>query len=204
MIPLFNIQSILAAPTIYRFFNKIIGFEAAMSLMREKYIHPQDGDRILDIGCGTCDILQYLPDVEYIGFDINQKYIDAAIKRHGNRGTIICKKVSRDAITESSSFDLVIAIGVLHHLNDEEATQLFELAKSVLKSTGRIITYDGCYVKEQSNIARFILSKDRGQYVRKREEYLYLASKIFTNIKATIHHDLIRIPYTHIILECTL
>ena len=145
-----------------------------------------------------------MPDVEYIGFDINQKYIDAAIKRHGNRGTFICKKVSRDAITESSSFDLVIAIGVLHHLNDEEATQLFELAKSVLKSTGRIITYDGCYVKEQSNIARFILSKDRGQYVRKREEYLYLASKIFTNIKATIHHDLIRIPYTHIILECTL
>jgi hypothetical protein len=46
------------------------------------------------------------------------------------------------------------------------------------------------------------ISLDRGRYVRTKEEYLALASQIFKNIKAYLHHGLLRIPYTIIIMEC--
>jgi len=196
-------RSILAFPTIYRLFSYIVGGDAR-SFYVEKYIRPEDGGKTLDIGCGTADILSYLPNVEYVGLDMNEAYINSAKKRFGSRGKFLAKKVNKGTINELSifDFDMVLATGVVHHLDDDEALQLFELARSALKPAGRLITLDGCYTERQSWLTRFILSIDRGKYVRTRDQYLGLASKSFTDIKVFIHHDLLRIPYTHIIMEC--
>jgi SAM-dependent methyltransferase len=136
---------------------------------------------------------------------MNQAYIDYAKKRFGNRGKFLNQRVREGIVNELSLFDFdrVLAKGVLHHLNDDEAIQLFELARSALKHGGRLITFDGCYVKGQPWLTRLILSKDRGKYVRTKDEYLSLASNLFKDIQVSIHHDLIRIPYTHIIMDCT-
>ena len=94
------------------------------------------------------------------------------------------------------------AIGVLHHLDDADAVRLFELASAALKPGGRLITYDGCFVKDQSSLAKWFISRDRGQYVRDADGYVSLASQVFTHVRVSIRHDMMRIPYTRIILEC--
>lgn len=127
-----DIRSVLAFPATYRLFSNIVGGHAR-SLYVEKYVRPRDGDKILDIGCGPGDILEYMPSVEYLGFDMNQKYIEKATKRFGNRGTFVCKKLSRELSEELSAFDIILATGILHHLDNDEAIQLFELALSTLK-----------------------------------------------------------------------
>lgn len=198
-----DIRSILAIPATYRLFSKLIGFDHSRSECVEKYVRPKKGYKILDIGCGPGCILEYLQEVEYIGFDMSQNYIDDAKKRFGNRGTFLCKNVTRHAIQETQVFDIVLAIGVIHHLNDTEALQLFELAQSALKPLGRLVTFDNCYVEDQSKIARYLISLDRGKYVRKKEDYLNIASKVFSDIKVNIRYDLLRVPYTHVIMECT-
>lgn len=197
-----DIRSLLSFPATYRLFSSLVG-GFARQLYVEKYIRPRDGDKILDIGCGPGDIIELLPRVEYLGFDMNQRYIESAIKRFGNRGTFVCKKLSGELSKELSTFDIILATGILHHLDDDEAIQLFELAQSKLKPDGRLITLDGCYEKKQSLFVRFLLSIDRGRYVRTKDQYLALSSKIFTNINASVHQDLLRIPYTLIIMECT-
>ena len=169
----------------------------------DTYIRPKKGDKLLDIGCGPADILDFLPDVEYCGFDMDERYIEAAQKRFGKRGRFICKMVSKEAIDNSTMFDIIVAKGVLHHLNDLEAEEMFELAQKHLKSGGRLITYDGCYVPGQSQFARLLLSKDRGRYIRTEDEYLKISKKCFENVSGTIRHDLLRFPYTIIIMECT-
>jgi SAM-dependent methyltransferase len=196
-----DIRSILTFPTIYSFFSNIVGGHT-WTLYVEKYVRPRDGDKILDIGCGPGDILEFLPNVEYMGFDVSHRYIKKATKRFGNRGTFLCKKLSREIGKELSDFDIILATGILHHLDNSEALKLFDLAQSTLKPGGRLITWDGCYTKGQSFIERFILSVDRGRHVRTKDEYLALASLSFKNIKAYIRDDLLRIPYTSIILEC--
>ncbi len=195
---------ILKFPRIYNLFSRIVGIKV-FSVYVDKYIRPKKGNKILDIGCGTAEILYYLPKVEYVGLDMNQAYIDYAKKRFGNRGKFLNQRVREGIVNELSLFDFdrVLAKGVLHHLNDDEAIQLFELARSALKHGGRLITFDGCYVKGQPWLTRLILSKDRGKYVRTKDEYLSLASNLFKDIQVSIHHDLIRIPYTHIIMDCT-
>jgi len=197
-------RTILNFPIIYNLFSKIIARDTR-SIYVAKYIRPKESDKILDIGCGTADILLHLPRVAYVGLDMNQAYIEHAKKRFANQGIFLTAQIDREMIREYSlsDFDIALATGVVHHLNDDDATALFEVARTALKSGGRLITLDGCFVKEQSRITRFILSKDRGKYVRTKDEYLHLASKLFKDVQVSIHHDFIRIPYTHIIMECT-
>ena len=199
-----DIRSILAISTLYQLFTRIIGGNVR-ALYVTHHIRPKNGDRVLDIGCGSGDILSYLPRVEYVGLDKSRKYINAAKKHFGNRGTFVTRKISDNTMHDLSlsDFDIVLATAVLHHLNDEEAIQLFELARSALKPHGRLVTFDGCYTRGQSWLKRFLLSKDRGRFVRTEDQYHSLAEEIFSDIKISIYHNLIRIPYTHIIMECT-
>ena len=190
-------------PSVFNAFTIVVGGDVS-AVFVNRYIRPEEGHKILDIGCGPADLLSHLHRVEYVGLDMNSAYIKYARKRFGNKGRFLTQRVSHGVIKaiSPSGFDTVLAKGVLHHLNDDEAIQLFELAHSVLKPTGRLITFDGCYVKGQSWLTRLILSKDRGKYVRAKAAYIDLASTLFKNTHVSIHHDLIRIPYTHIIMEC--
>lgn len=198
-----GIRSVLSIPAIYSLFKLLIGGSSGRTRLVREYVRPTFGDRILDIGCGPGDILPYLPDVKYVGFDASQEYIKAAQTRYGVRATFICEQVSTTTLKEPSSFDIVLAIGILHHLDDAEALQLFHLAQAALKPGGRLITFDGVFIEKQSPFARYIISRDRGQNVRTQENYLAIASQVFSTITVSIRHDLLRIPYTHLILECT-
>ncbi len=196
-----QLRSILSIPAMYILFGWLIGSNSGRAAFVREYIRPKLGESILDIGCGPGDIVSHLPlGVEYVGFDASQPYIDAAKKRFGGRATFICERVNTAALEQR--FDVVLALGILHHLNDAEALQLFRLAQSALKPEGRLITLDGVYTNDQSRLVRWIISKDRGQYVRDQEGYHSLANQVFKNTKVMIRHDLLRIPYTHIIMEC--
>jgi len=106
-------------------------------------------------------------------------------------------------VREPASFDIVIAKGLVHHLDDVEARKLFAVGCEALKPGGRLVTFDGCFVPGQSRIARCLLSLDRGKYVRTEPEYLALARESFDTVISHVRHNLTRIPYTLQIMECT-
>jgi SAM-dependent methyltransferase len=202
MKPRDGLYFLLTLPTVYRLFSTIVlrdGYHIYVS----EYVRPVPGEKVLDIGCGPGDILEKLPAVDYLGFDINPKYVEAAKKRFGRRGRFFCGDVGLTVIDEeAASFDLVLATGVLHHLDDNQAVSLFKLARRALKPGARLITYDGCFVPGQPKLARFVVSRDRGQYVRESAEYAKLAAQVFPQVRSFVRHDLLRIPYTHLILQC--
>jgi SAM-dependent methyltransferase len=198
-----ELRLLLGIPALYSAFSRFAGGSARETYARE-YIRALPGDRVLDIGCGPADILDFLPaGIEYIGFDSSEDYIASANARFGQRGRFFCADVYSQAGESLRDFDIVMANGVLHHLDDREARELFRIARSALKPEGRLVTLDGCYAPGQSALARHLLSKDRGAYVRSELAYRELAAPIFANVTSTIRHDLMRIPYTHIILECS-
>jgi SAM-dependent methyltransferase len=158
---------------------------------------------VLDIGCGPADILGYLPSVEYTGFDASESFIAEAKRRWGTRGKFTCGTVEQHT-AQQRRFDIAIAIGVLHHLDDAAASRLFSCAFDALRPGGRLVTLDGAYVNGQSRIARFILSKDRGKHVRAPDDYERLARKSFSDLETHIEDDLIApVPYTYFIMECS-
>lgn len=196
-------RAVLSSSIIYDSLQNIMGARQVRRELVDTFIRPEAGCRILDLGCGTAEILQYLPnDVEYWGYDISPLYIEAAKERFGVRGRFHCGLLSKATLANLPKFDRVLALGVLHHLEDEEANEFFALAKDALDSNGRVVTIDPCLARGQNPVARYLIMKDRGQNVREAEAYSSLARSTFANVKGTLRHRK-WIPYTHWIIECT-
>jgi cyclopropane fatty-acyl-phospholipid synthase-like methyltransferase len=195
-----DLRKLLAIPVVYSAFTWFVG---GRGVFVRDYVRPKAGDRVLDIGCGPGTMLGLMPEgVDYLGADLSAEYIDSARKAYGSRGKFICQRVDREAFRGQEGFDIVIACGLLHHLNDNEADDLFDIAQSALKPGGRFVTLDGCYTDDQSRLARYIVSRDRGEFVRPAAAYQTLARKRFSNVKAVVSHDMMRIPYSLNAMEC--
>ncbi|MDQ6982762.1 MAG: class I SAM-dependent methyltransferase [Mariprofundus sp.] len=197
-------RSIFSHPATYNLAQRLVGAEKARRQLVNDYFPAMEGLRMLDIGCGTAEILQHLPDdMSYYGFDASEAYIGKAEQRFGVRGTFRAELVREAVLDNLEPFDLILAFGLLHHLDDSEADALFKLAVTALKAGGKLVTIDPTYVASQPPLARWIISKDRGQNIRKPSAYSALASQHFQQVATSVRHDLLYIPYSHTILECT-
>ena len=76
--------------------------------------------------------MRHFPEVDYFGFDINAKYIELAKKNFSSRGNFTCQDILQASSSNfTDTFDVVMANGVLHHIDDKNAGILFNFAKAL-------------------------------------------------------------------------
>lgn len=199
-----GIRSVLSRPAVYELWSRLVGGERGRTTLLEQYARPQADERILDLGCGPGELLAYLPHgVDYLGVDLSAEYIARARERYGDRAQFEVGDATAFELADREEFGLVLAFGVVHHLDDRQAEGMFQSAGRALRRGGRLVTVDPVFASEQSRPARAIIARDRGQHVRDREGYARIAGAAFENVEVTVRHDLLRIPYSHCVLECT-
>ena len=193
----------IAIPAVYRSLQRLIGRPDTTGRVLNDILKLKAGESVLDIGCGPCTLFQYMPPVDYTGMDMSPKYIGSARAAYGDKGRFLVGAVSPDtSFEELGKFDLVMGLGLLHHIDDMLASSFFRAAKIALKPGGRVVTVDNVFVPEQNLIARTLIKMDRGQHVRDRAGYSRIAADHFDKVHVTVLHDLLQIPYTHIVMEC--
>lgn len=197
-----GLRALLSHPRIYMAFQTLMGAQRGRRKFVDNFVRPQSGAKILDVGCGTADIVDLLPHVEYWGFDINAAYIQVAQARFGARCHFAQRQLHIKELASLPTFDSVLALGLLHHLDDPTASDVFRLAYAALRRGGRLLTIDPCVTPNQNPIARFLVTHDRGQNVRDLDGYLGIARPVFKSVRAVVEHQR-WIPYTHCIMECT-
>ncbi|CAH8292696.1 methyltransferase family protein [Mariniflexile fucanivorans] len=161
-------RSFLRIPFIYTSYKKLVGGYGARKLFVKNIVRAKPNQKILDIGCGPGDILDFLPEVNYFGFDLDENYIKKAKSKYQDKGKFTCSGITDFTLPDPGTFDIVIASGIVHHLNNQEAKKLFKTAKKALKPKGRFITLDGCFIKKQNLISYLLLKLDRGLFIRKK------------------------------------
>lgn len=196
-----TLHASLQVPFVYSLFRRLAvgNFD---SRFVDEFVKLCPADRILDLGCGPADILDKLNECQYVGIDQDQGYVARARRKYDGRARFHAVSIADIDAVSPASFDIVLSVGVLHHLRDAEALHLLQVAHASLKPGGKLITSDGCRTDRQTRLSRFFLDLDRGQFVRGKDAYVALASRVFPDVTATMRGDLIRIPYTHLIMVC--
>ncbi|MDQ6966931.1 MAG: class I SAM-dependent methyltransferase, partial [Mariprofundaceae bacterium] len=136
--------------------------------------------------------------------DASEAYIDEARRVFGHRGEFRAELVSEATLDGMAQHDVVLAFGLLHHLDDEDAASLFRLAAQALKPDGMLISMDPVFAPGQHPLAHWLISRDRGRSVRSPESYHALARTSFPLVNHHLRHDMLNIPYSHSIMQCTL
>ena len=197
---------LLSRPSIYCLFQRFIGSNRQRRRVLEEWIQPAPDSKILDIGCGAGNIVPFLPkSVYYEGYDMNRDYVEYARRKYeqsGRKTKFHNRRVNAMSVEKRNFFDIVLAYGLLHHLDDEEAADLFNIGFDVLNRGGIMITHDNAYVEGQSPIARYISSKDRGQHVRRPEGYRALAERSFLHVEVHVAPGRAYLPQTICVLRC--
>jgi SAM-dependent methyltransferase len=198
-----GLRSFLAFPRVYRLTMRLFGGDANMRWFIDQILALRAGEKLVDVGCGPADILESLPAVDYVGLDISEPYIQAARQRYGSRGVFVSGRIE-DWRTNprTQQADVVLANGVLHHVDDEEARRILQFASAILKENGRFIFYEPCYLLWQSKLSAFFMRKDRGQNIRTEQEWKELAASVFPKFSTNIVSSVNRLGYVCMIGQC--
>lgn len=191
----------------YTLFQRLVGGEPGVQWVSDHFWRSEAGQKVVDIGCGPGNTAHHLSaGVNYVGFDVSAEYIrHAQIKFADDPYKMFLVGVAENFVANlpeaMHGADLVIMNGLLHHLDDSEALTALRLAKKALAPQGRLICLEGCFLLRQAPLARWLLSRDRGQNVRTETEWKALIAQVFNEFDTHILTGLLRIPYTHIVIE---
>lgn len=196
-------KNLLKYAILYKSLMNLLGGNKSRKILINDYVLLNEHQRVLDLGCGPAEILNVLsPQINYTGIDASENYISAAQKNFPNQNFVCTTFDNKTKL--NGEFDVVLAIGLIHHLNEETSRNLIINASNVLKEGGKLITFDNILFKGQNWLAQWIIKEDRGNYIRNLREYSSLfPQNIFQDIQFDLREDLLRIPYSHIISICT-
>jgi SAM-dependent methyltransferase len=153
----------------YEFSQRMVSFNFRAflrELRAEQFFQP--GLSYLDMGCGTGFLRDHMRNVDYLGVDINPAYIAAARRKRGE-----CFQVG-DVLEIGNlprKFDRIIAIGLLHHLDDGQARAVLAGARQRLQPGGEIFIIDALWPPDDNRLGRILRGSDNGAYVRALAEW---------------------------------
>ena len=192
-------KSTLSVPWVYAVYQRIVGAPGCHQRFMESYVRPKPGDRVVDLGCGLGAGIEYLPSgVFYVGVDISHEYIQAARDKFGGRGIFVCASVNKVDLSQFAPFDIAMAFGVLHHLDDATVSEMVRLVSRAMRPGGRLVTIDPCPVAGQPRLAKLLIAHDRGGYVRTAQAYCDLLAS-YGQLEAEVVSDMLRVPFSFMV-----
>jgi SAM-dependent methyltransferase len=96
---------------------------------RYNYIARLAGESVIDVGCGTGKLVDYLPEnSNYLGIDLNDNFLRHAKKRGRN-------VLKHDALTfdRFGEFDACVIMDLLHHINPRHEEFIERVLRDVRK-----------------------------------------------------------------------
>jgi ubiquinone/menaquinone biosynthesis C-methylase UbiE len=137
--------------------------------------HLTNVGRTLDLGCGTGIYARFFPPQSYVGADIDPDYIAAAQSKFPNHRFLV--QDATQTSFQDGEFDACMISGVLHHLDDELATQMVKEAARVVRPDGAIIIWEDIPAPRWNLIGHVIHRLDLGSHIRTPAGYRALLER---------------------------
>jgi SAM-dependent methyltransferase len=199
-----GLHRLVTWPRAYAAIQNVLAGDAARRALQERLFLDLDGARLIELGCGPGTWAPYLPNVAtYVGVDRNPRHIARARARDALPGArFICADVADPGfLVDEAPFDVALIVGVVHHLTDAQAAAALDGLASRLRPGGRLLVVEPVRHPGQHPVARLLKALDSGRAIRDEAGYRALVAPRFPRIAVEIATDLMRVPYSHLLLR---
>lgn len=170
-------------PLVYRWFHRVFSRAKHHSLSSHlSTLAAGRPLRVLDLGCGPGQDAVLFQDrgrYEYLGIDINPKYIAIASKVYGMEFRAADVTTGEEF---KGRYDIVLINSIIHHLSPEQTHTILKSARGALAEGGQCLVLDMIHpvVSRPSNgLNRLLISLDRGRHCRSESELDNLLREYF-------------------------
>ena len=170
-------------PVLFIFFRSLLenDFKAIRAVIR-RHLRVGQGLRTLDLGCGPGAFADVFDGDDYVGVDLNRRYIEHA--QRTRPGTFLVSDARRIDLPDGR-FDQVLIFGLLHHLSDTDVRAVLAEARRLLVPGGRILAVEDIPAISKLNLVGHLIHNiENGEFIRPPEEYRKLYAE-----KASIERE---------------
>ena len=132
--------------------------------------------RVLDVGCGPGTNTHHFAHAEYLGIDINEKYIVDARRRH--RRNFLVGDINNYTAALGERYDFIFVNSFLHHIDTSNSNRILAHLSTLLTEDGHVHILDLVLPKDRM-LDRLLARWDRGKFCRRLEEWREIFSGIF-------------------------
>jgi SAM-dependent methyltransferase len=135
--------------------------------------------RVLDVGCGPGTNTARFDKSEYLGLDLNPRYIEQARRRYHR--SFLVADVTAYTAPPGERYDFILLNSMLHHIDTPAARRILSHLASLLSPGGHVHILD-LVLPERPGIARRLAEHDRGKFPRPLAEWHNLFARIFNPV----------------------
>ena len=176
-------ERILEHPAVYAA-SQALFIEEKFAVI-QRHLQHQRIRRILDVGCGPGINAPLFGDVEYVGIDVNERYLEVARQRY--RGRFIQADVSTADLAWLGTFDTILVNSLLHHLPDKGVRAILRQLRALLEPTGTIHMLELMWPDRGSVVGLVGAAIDRGRYARRIDAWRQLFEEHFETLSLEPH-----------------
>jgi ubiquinone/menaquinone biosynthesis C-methylase UbiE len=165
-----TVTRFLSQPRVFQWQQRLCNNYAAVKEHFARHLEGLDKD-ILEIGCSTGNCGSALVSMErnrYVGIDIVPGYIELARRRYP-AGRFMAMD-ARSLAFPSTSFDLVLFIAALHHMEDGLVRDCLAEVRRVIRGDGIVLCAEPVFTRGRT-LSTLFLTFDRGRHIRTEHGY---------------------------------
>ena len=118
---------------------------------------------VLDVGCGPGTNTALFSGTDYLGVDINPRYIESA-KTKFKRDFLVADVTTYEDVPEEK-FDFILLNSFLHHVDDASTNAILARMHLWVSADGHIHILELVYPPKAS-VSQFLAKADRGKFPR--------------------------------------
>jgi SAM-dependent methyltransferase len=141
--------------------------------------------RVLDVGCGPGTNARRFAGADYVGVDINARYLEIARATHA--GTFIQADIGAEDLPSLGVFDTILVNSFLHHLDDEAVSRTLHQLPRLLAPDGRAHMLE-LVMPDRPSMATVMARLDRGRYARPLPAWLAIFGRHFDAVEVEPYH----------------
>lgn len=150
-----------------------------------------------DLGCGTANVCRIIPkNIKYFGVDNSRIYLNRAkinFPEHSFTQSDLGQFEWSRKIEVNGNM-IATGLGLLHHLDDDKATNFLTGCRSILDKNSLLFTVDPVIITGTGKIAKWFAENDRGQYIREPKKLIMLFEKSGFEASYQVRKKQFRIP----------